>query len=77
MKPLFPTAVILVCDPNHISNLNSTLMLCERLTLEGSQLGIGFACKLKSPASAPKYPCALLLRKNGSLVKLDWDINDF
>ena len=38
MKPLFSTAVILVCNPIHISHLNSILMLCdcvgERLTLE-------------------------------------------
>ena len=38
MKPLFPTAVILVCDPIHVSHLNSILMLCEcfgeRMTLE-------------------------------------------
>ena len=35
-----------------------------------SHLGIGLAYKLKSPASAPKYPCALLIRKNGSLGEL-------
>ena len=38
MKPLFPTAVILVCDLIHISHLNSILMLCdcagERMALE-------------------------------------------
>ena len=36
-EALFPTAVIVVCDPIHISQVNSTLMLCdcvgERLTL--------------------------------------------
>ena len=35
-----------------------------------SHLGIGLAYKLKSPASAPKYPCALFIRKNDSLGEL-------
>ena len=73
MKPLFPTAVMLVCDPIHISHLNRILMFChcvgERLHWR-SHLGIGLAYKLKSPASAPKYLCTLFLRKNGSLGKL-------
>ena len=72
MKPLFPTAVILVCDPIHISHLNSILMLCdcvgERLTLEVALIGL--ADILKSPFSARKYPCALLIWKNGRLGEL-------
>ena len=35
-----------------------------------SHLGIGLAYKLKDPALAPKYPCALFIRKNDSLVEL-------
>ena len=35
-----------------------------------SHFDIGFAYKLKSPASAPKYPCALLIWKDDSLGEL-------
>ena len=35
-----------------------------------SHLGIGPAYKLISPASAPKYPCTLFIRKNESLCEL-------
>ena len=35
-----------------------------------AHLGIGLAYKLKSPASAPSYPCALFIRKNSSLGEL-------
>ena len=45
MKPLLPTAMILACDPIHISHLNSTLMLSdcagERLTLDVGERVIG------------------------------------
>ena len=73
MKPLFPTAVILVCDPIHISHLKSILMLChcagERLTLEVA-LRYWSCLYIKISISAPKYPCALFMRKNGRLGEL-------
>ena len=64
--------MIVVCDPIHISHLNTILMLCDCVGERLTHLGIGLAYKLKSPASAPKYPCALFILKNGSLGELGY-----
>ena len=73
MKPLFPTAVILVCDPIHVSHLNSILMLCEcfgeRMTLEVA-LKYWSRTWIKISSFGSKYPCALFMQKKGSLSEL-------
>ena len=73
MKTHFSTAVILLCDPIHISYLNTILMLCDCVGERRhwrSYFDIGLAYKLKSPASTPKCSCALLIRKDDSLGEL-------